>query len=264
MVESIRELRRICQGSSTSSDKASAIFYRRFSIYFTKVFLYTKITANQITLLNILTGILGSALLAFGHYYYSIVGALLLQIWYTLDHTDGEVARYRKQESIVGVYLDHMNHNLVSSAIFAGLSFGVYNNYHDVRIFIFGFLSALFCLMPDLSSYVRGQFVQDQKVETRSALRRSKLFDLAARLYFHKISYVFKIYTILALILLGSALDHLCSIVVVYGVLLPCLWIFQVSYYVKGKLMVDDIYQLDERARYSDMEERKQSSQADT
>ena len=55
-----------------------------------------------------------------------LVGAGLLQLWYLLDHVDGQVARYRDCESLDGVQLDYLMHHTVDLLIPCSLGYGLF------------------------------------------------------------------------------------------------------------------------------------------
>ena len=50
----------------------------------------------------------------------AILAVVLFQIYLLLDCVDGEVARWRKQTSITGVYLDRVGHYLCEAALLVG------------------------------------------------------------------------------------------------------------------------------------------------
>ena len=105
MVESIAKLRKTCQNLKRDREKGhlyAYLFAGRISIYITKILLYTKISANQVTFLNVLVKIAGALLLIRE----PIFGVILLQLGYILDRVDGEIARYRKSASLTGRYWD--------------------------------------------------------------------------------------------------------------------------------------------------------------
>ncbi|MBU1621985.1 MAG: hypothetical protein KJ597_00255, partial [Nanoarchaeota archaeon] len=90
MVESIKELRKICQKRSYLYDKkreentskpVEEYFYDQFlrlvSIYITKLFLYTSITSNQVTIISMIVGIFAGIAFSFSHPFYWIGGFLL-------------------------------------------------------------------------------------------------------------------------------------------------------------------------------------------
>jgi len=145
MVESLKELRKICEGPDPLNKKYPLVYWRRISIYFTKLLLYTSITANQVTILGALIGVIGGTMLAFGNWY-TFTGALLLHLNLIFDLVDGEVARYRKGESLTGIYLELLCHHIVNPLVLVGISFNVYTVFHDPTVFIFGF-SAIFSRM---------------------------------------------------------------------------------------------------------------------
>jgi len=137
LVESISELREICQKGGPPH------LYRSISIYITKVFLYTPITANQTTGLFIIVGLIAIWLFTDGIYWKNVLASALFLLHYILDYVDGEIARYRGSCLTSGVFLDLFGHALLNSAVFAGISFGVYHQYGDPVIFIPGFVAAV-------------------------------------------------------------------------------------------------------------------------
>lgn len=149
----IKELRRICQDTKTEKeDWYSTNFCRKVSIYLTKLLLFTSITANQVTLLSIVVGLVAGVLFSFGNYLYTLVGALLLQLWLIFDCIDGEIARYRKSANISGKYVESMNHHIVHPIIFWCISLGLYNILQNFFILILGFLVALFMCLGSIAA----------------------------------------------------------------------------------------------------------------
>jgi len=152
MVESIEELRKICRKGEDPDDKSvSMILGRKLSIYITKLLLYTNITANQTTALGALIGIIAGISMASGNKWYTLLGALLLYLHFIFDLVDGEIARYRKESSVTGVYLERLSHYLVNSFLFFSISFGLYMTFYDVRVFAFGFSASLSQTLISLS-----------------------------------------------------------------------------------------------------------------
>ena len=94
---------------------------RPVSIHLTWLLVRTPITANQVTVLQCLVGLIGAVLLGYGKF---VLGAMFLQFGYILDLCDGEVARWKKQSSKAGNYLDLIGHRIVTPAMFFGLGIG--------------------------------------------------------------------------------------------------------------------------------------------
>jgi phosphatidylglycerophosphate synthase len=152
-IESIKELKIICQNSKTEEqDWYSTIFCRKVSIYLSKLLLSTSITANQVTLLSIVVGLVAGVMFSFGNYLYTLAGALLLQLWLILDCVDGEIARYRKSSGPSGKYMESMDHYITEPFIFVCISFGLYNTFHIISIFVLGFSAVLLMCLGHIAT----------------------------------------------------------------------------------------------------------------
>ena len=118
-------------------------------------------------------GVIGGTLLAFGTWY-TFTGALLLHLSFVFDLVDGEVARYRKSESLTGIYLELLCHHIVNPLVLMGISFGVYNIFHDPKVFIFGFSAILSRKLVDLTRQCRFQAVLSGYFHHRSEENANK------------------------------------------------------------------------------------------
>ena len=96
---------------------AGRLYMRRLSPYLTKLLLRTGISANGVTWLMILTGVAAAGVLALPGLLPAIGAALLIQLQLLLDCSDGEVARWRGEKSVLGVYLDRIGHWLTEGAL---------------------------------------------------------------------------------------------------------------------------------------------------
>lgn len=96
---------------------------REISLRWTRHLVNTGISPNQLTHLMVLAGVLAGAALLIPGLAGAFIAALLIQLYLLLDCVDGEVARWRKQTSITGVYLDRVGHYLSEAALLVG--FGV-------------------------------------------------------------------------------------------------------------------------------------------
>ena len=118
----IKNLRIHCKKPTwRNSPFYSTYVLRHISVYLTWVLVRTPITANQITVLQCIFGIIGSVLFGYKKF---LLGVLFLQLGYFLDLIDGEVARWKNQQSEGGKYLDLINHKIVIPAMFFGLGIG--------------------------------------------------------------------------------------------------------------------------------------------
>jgi len=99
------------------------MYMREISLRCTRYLLNSPLSANQYTGLMIVAGLAAGAALLVPGLAGAILGALLIQLYLLLDCVDGELARWRKQTSITGVYLDRVGHYLSEAALLVG--FGV-------------------------------------------------------------------------------------------------------------------------------------------
>jgi hypothetical protein len=94
-VRSLREVVR--KGGAASSDDPfwlSRIFYRKFTIYVTWLCIKQGISSNAATLLSGVTIFAAALCYAAPSKAAWLAGALLVQLYFILDHVDGELARY--------------------------------------------------------------------------------------------------------------------------------------------------------------------------
>lgn len=99
------------------------MYMREISLHIDPYLVNTKITPNQLTYLMVVVGVIGGAALLIPGLTGAILAVVLFQIYLLLDCVDGEVARWRKQTSITGVYLDRIGHYLCEAALLVG--FGI-------------------------------------------------------------------------------------------------------------------------------------------
>ena len=77
MVESIKKLRRICQKSKSDSPYIDN-FLRPFSIYITKLLLYTPLTGNHVSVLGMINTFIATILFMFGNYWINLIASVLV------------------------------------------------------------------------------------------------------------------------------------------------------------------------------------------
>ena len=104
----------------------SRIFSGKLSPFVAAACVGTGITPNHITALMIPTGITGGIALSLGTPWGFLAGGLLFVLVNILDAADGELARYTKQTSGFGDYLDRVAHYMTNTAIVMGLGMGLY------------------------------------------------------------------------------------------------------------------------------------------
>jgi phosphatidylglycerophosphate synthase len=100
---------------------AGRLYMRRLSPYLTRLVLPTALSANGVTALMIPAGLLAALSLTFAGVWPAVATVLLIQLQLLLDCADGEVARWRKTFSPLGVYLDQLAHYSTEAALPAAL-----------------------------------------------------------------------------------------------------------------------------------------------
>jgi phosphatidylglycerophosphate synthase len=139
-------LARAIRHESASTDALMArLVDRRLSWRLSLRLARTRITPNQVTLINTALGFGCAALLASSSYWLRLCGALLFLLSITLDGVDGELARLRMLESGFGKRLDVITDNIVHVAIFIGMAIGCYRvSKSSAYFYILGVLLAGF------------------------------------------------------------------------------------------------------------------------
>ena len=229
-MEPIKELRKICQ------ENACRDLYRHVSLYVTKLFLYTPITANQVTLLFIVIGLISVFLFTAGNYWKNLLGAILLIFYHILDDVDGEIARYRGNLSDRGVFLDLIGHSIINTSVFAGISIGLYRNYQNVNTLFIGFIAVISMgLLYGIRS--NKMFILPKKIDTYNEnpsinikiFTKNKLQIKSLWYRFVRSSTLWMTSPLVHLILLFSLMNKLYILLLLYGIATP-IWIIYIIY----------------------------------
>ena len=140
----IKGLREKCQATRRSRDTwYGANFARRVSIYITMVFVRMGIGATAASTVFMLSGIAAASLFSLGGRGGFLAGALALQLFYVLDHVDGEVARYNEDTSLTGKYYDELTHYIVHPLVFFGAGWGLFRQGGSAAYIAAGMLAGL-------------------------------------------------------------------------------------------------------------------------
>lgn len=107
----------------------------------TKRLVKTKLTPNMITVLMMISGVIGAALFAMPQLFLKIIGIIFIHLWYILDCCDGEVARIKRQFSKFGKEIDYtahiLNHPLFTLAFMTSImQLKIFNNTIIATIFM--------------------------------------------------------------------------------------------------------------------------------
>jgi phosphatidylglycerophosphate synthase len=92
------------------------LYMRRVSPYVTRLILPTRVSADAVTGATLVAGLAAAALLTVPGVIPAAGALLLIQLQMLLDCSDGEIARWRRQYSTAGIYLDRMSHYVTETA----------------------------------------------------------------------------------------------------------------------------------------------------
>ena len=118
----IEELRALTQPESVRM-RANAehwvayVYLRKFSPYLTRILIRMNFSPNAVTWLMIVTGFSAALALLIPGMWGVTLALLLGQLQMLWDCCDGEIARWRKQFSPAGIFLDKLGHYLAEAFI---------------------------------------------------------------------------------------------------------------------------------------------------
>ena len=217
--------------------------------FFAKIFIRTPITPNQLTAGWGLLLILCSVAMAFGNYWVCILAGIGWVIGYSLDYTDGTIARYKNLRSKKGPFIDMVNHRISYFLLFfcAGLGawnfgrteyFGLYFN-PDIYLVLGGLAGICMVLIMDFGAVFRDACgleeihdgdgavnVEGRYVKNKNLFNRINDFN---PLVFTNMMFLIPIFAILGL---------MDVFVIFYGIFYPLATIFRYFSYFR---IIDDL-----------------------
>ncbi len=109
----------------------SAYLYRPFTIYITRAYIALGLRSNTVTFHSLIAGLAAAALVMFPGPVFLFAAAVCLQIYFILDHVDGEVARFdmqrgRQRPSLAGEFFDFWTHFHSINLIFTFMGLGLF------------------------------------------------------------------------------------------------------------------------------------------
>jgi phosphatidylglycerophosphate synthase len=170
------------------------LFLRSVSLRVTALLIRTPVSANTLTGVMIMVGLLAAAVVgAVSGAWGAVLGFLLIQLYFLLDLCDGEVARWRRTTSITGVYLDRVGHYFVEAAILSAVGYRAGGQQLGGWSTL-GVLTGLFAVLvkaeTDLVDVARVRSGANAVGETADELRSSSLGALRRVAQFFKIHQV--------------------------------------------------------------------------
>ncbi|MCW8217161.1 CDP-alcohol phosphatidyltransferase family protein [Streptomyces halstedii] len=149
---SIAELRPVVHPAGVKDRRsgehwAGRLYMREISLRIDRHLVNTRITPNQLTYVMTVAGVLAAPALLVPGIWGALLGVLMVQLYLLLDCVDGEVARWKKQFSLGGVYLDRVGAYLCDAAVLVGLGLRAADLWGSGRIdWLWAFLGTLAAL----------------------------------------------------------------------------------------------------------------------
>jgi len=102
------------------------LYVRKLSFYVTWLCLRIGLTANQVTLISLILGMLGCFFMILGDRESTIIGAILINLWAILDCVDGNIARVLKKTNKMGWFFDSISGFILNSILLFSIAIGIY------------------------------------------------------------------------------------------------------------------------------------------
>ena len=254
MVESLKELNKKCQ--KPRYKEVGNWFVRNFirdaALPVTWLLLHTSVTANQVTLASLFIAFAGIILIALPTAKSFLIGTLLLQFWYYLDHVDGQIARYRGTSSMSGRFFDFLMHHMVESSVYFSLGFYMYNTTLQISWVILGFIAALSMWVFRLTNDTKyktffEKLLQSKKIEMNavnaksSGKEKTKRPSMAKSIFsfIHKLN---EMHVLMNILTAAAILDLLFDDVplrpvlfLIYGITAPVLAVTKTTFLITHK-----------------------------
>ncbi|MEU5534013.1 CDP-alcohol phosphatidyltransferase family protein [Streptomyces sp. NPDC020362] len=124
----LEELREVCQphaklASRNGEHWAGRLYMRRISLRLTRQLVRTPVTPDQLTWTMVVCGIASGAALLIPGLTGAVLAVVLMQLFLLFDCVDGEVARWKGQNSATGIYVDRLGAYLADAALMVGIGF---------------------------------------------------------------------------------------------------------------------------------------------
>jgi len=213
------------------------LLYRQFSLPVTWLLVQTPVSANQISVLWLILGLLGVALLASGNYLLAIAGALLLQLVAVLDRVDGEVARYKHSQSMLGLFWDLAGHIFIKSFLFIGISLGVYRSHPDITVILLGISGASSLIIGYSLRFYKTYVFQKNGLQVSKRAPARGLFNKFLR----KLEHLWWTLGLFGIVLAGAVTNHLFDVLIFYGIATP-FWALSVLFRTAREVHAADVH----------------------
>ena len=203
------------------------LFNRRLSTLLTGLLVRTPLSPNQVTFLSFLVLLPGIYLLSTGGRTSLIGAGLLIQLSFTLDCCDGEMARLRGQSSPFGAWFDGTLDRIAELMLFIALGLALERQTGDPRAWVYTLIAFSALAMTHIVTLMNANAFGKGKVEEAQA--RGLIGWLAGlfRIQPQKVRNYLRsgIDVYLMVFTLGAVFDQLMWIVFYFAVIQNLYWL---------------------------------------
>ena len=241
------EIREVCQAGK-DRDPGWYRIHRRLSIHVTARLLQTQITLGHVSALMLSLGVAGAVLNASPHLLVNALGWACLYGAFLLDKIDGEIARFRRQESVIGILLDRFHHRMVEPLLFLALGWRAFGATHSLLPLIAALAAMLAANIVEetqhLPAYIAAKFAREKRAWPVSGRAPSAGWERVAP-WMRSLKTFRTFITVLPLAAAAELLEALTRQPVTTWLLVTsavALWVyalFQAGYYVAGRLELE-------------------------
>ena len=124
----LADLREVCQPNAKLQSRngehwAGRLYMRRVSLRTTRQLVRTRVTPDALTWSMVVCGVAAGFALLIPGLTGALLAAVLFQLFLLFDCVDGEVARWKGQNSATGIYVDRLGAYLADAALMVGAGF---------------------------------------------------------------------------------------------------------------------------------------------
>ena len=186
-IKEIMEKRKI-KGSSGKGFITDSLRY--ISWPFTILFYYLGLSPNQVTIMGIVFVFIPAYFISLGGKTNSIIGSILLIVWFMFDLADGEIARCREKFSPKGSYVDRLYHDISMPVIYFSLGMNAYHFFNHISLIYLGFLTSLFVYTTNvigLNKVICSKEISGTTTLGKSSeyVKKSRLINFVINLFNH-------------------------------------------------------------------------------
>ena len=154
---SLTEVKEKCKRDNKKENDKLHWFSSKFSIYFSYLFINLRLSADQVTIIFFIIGLIGAVLYGSSNISTIILGYILFRLHIIFDMCDGDVARFNKSFSIRGAYWDSMIHSVLNPLYFLFFCFSLFSVHNDSYFLI---ISPFLTLSMSLNMSVKNNFLK--------------------------------------------------------------------------------------------------------